>query len=756
MQQIATIIGANAYYDGSRVFTWLADMCGLSVDLVNFLITQFLALLLASAFRSYLHPSKVSASTRHAIGLVIGLFFGYFCFGQQAIHIAGLPAVCYVVIRTQNPQIVQRLVMVVALFYLSCIHLHRQYYDYGSYSLDITGPLMIITQKVTSLAFSIHDGFTREMKDLTQSQQQHAIRKLPSPLEFFSYTLHFQGLMAGPLVFYKDYIDFIEGCHIIKHTSASQAKYDIEKKIVHEPSPVKAVVKKVIASLVCALIFVKFATIYPIKTMKDDGFIASTGFFYSLWYMMMATTAVRFKYYFAWLMADAICNNSGLGFNGYDERDGVTPRWDMLSNIQVLEFEFGTNFRNCINAWNAGTNRWLRMVVFERVPKRYGTVLTFSLSALWHGFYPGYYMTFATGALIVMAARIARKLFRPAFQGTAGSRTLYDVLTCLVTRVFMGYATFPFVLLEFKASLRMYLNVFMCLHLVALITVFILSQYVPRGEGSRAAAGARSRSKLKADTEDADQQSAAAATGSGRKDADALSNQAGTAVAAVVDTEPAGSNGSAAGIRYRGAENGRRSDVDSQHQIVKDVVDPFCLTTTTSMMMMMNGNHHHKKTDDFLSQEDNNNSATINTTSTTTTTNNTSAAATKSGPKLACERIKEKLEQETRNIEDFIDKTVTGFVELKDDLMRMPDETHGGLYIPRKAPLGGAAALNGNGNVVDGNSNSTTASGTTITGATTGVGSSSNAFLKKEIDALNAAVQQANVLPAVLSNGHAK
>lgn len=111
--------------------------------------------------------------------------------------------------------------MVVALFYLSCIHLHRQYYDYGSYSLDITGPLMIITQKVTSLAFSIHDGFTREMKDLTQSQQQHAIRKLPSPLEFFSYTLHFQGLMAGPLVFYKDYIDFIEGCHIIKHTSAS-------------------------------------------------------------------------------------------------------------------------------------------------------------------------------------------------------------------------------------------------------------------------------------------------------------------------------------------------------------------------------------------------------------------------------------------------------------------------------------------------------------------------------------------------------
>uniref|UniRef100_A0A182MSL8 Lysophospholipid acyltransferase 1 n=1 Tax=Anopheles culicifacies TaxID=139723 RepID=A0A182MSL8_9DIPT len=704
--------------------------------LVNFLITQFLALILASAFRSYLHPSKVSASTRHAIGLVIGLFFGYFCFGQQAIHIAGLPAVCYVVIRTQNPQIVQRLVMVVALFYLSCIHLHRQYYDYGSYSLDITGPLMIITQKVTSLAFSIHDGFTCEMKDLTQSQQQHAIRKLPSPLEFFSYTLHFQGLMAGPLVFYKDYIDFIEGCHIMKHTSRN-AKHEIDNKIVHEPSPVKVVIKKVIASLVCALIFVKFATIYPIKTMKDDDFLKNSGFFYTLWFMMMATTAVRFKYYFAWLMADAICNNSGLGFNGYDQRDGVTPRWDMLSNIQVLEFEFGTNFRNCINAWNAGTNRWLRMVVFERVPKRYGTVLTFSLSALWHGFYPGYYMTFATGALIVMAARVARKMFRPSFQRTGNSRMFYDILTCLVTRVFMGYATFPFVLLEFKASLRMYLNVFMCLHLVALITVFILSKYVPRGGGNRMV-NVQFDSKLKTKTADPPTDIPSSWHDNVLESRTMSALKPMGALALVKESN----NGT--GIRFRGGENGRRSDSGSQlsstnsQQLVHDVVDPFCLTTTTTTI---NGNH--KKTDDFMPEEDNNNSATI--TATTNFNSATSTANGKSGSKLTRERIKEKLEQETRNIEDFIDKTMTGFVELKDDLMRMPNETNGGLYIPRKSnggtgPVG--ISVNGNANA-DGNSNITT-------------GNSSNAFLKKEIDALNAAVQQVNVLPAVLSNGHAK
>lgn len=183
---------------------------------------QGLALILASGFRSYLNPKKTSASARHAYGLIIGLLFGYFCFGQQAIHIAGLPAVCYVIMLTQDPRFVQRIVMVVSLAYLSCVHVHRQYTDYGSYTIDITGPLMIITQKVISVAFSLHDGFVRSNnKDLSKSQQYHMIEKVPSPLEYFAYMLNFQSLMAGPLVFYRDYIEFIEGYNFIVKSSSN-------------------------------------------------------------------------------------------------------------------------------------------------------------------------------------------------------------------------------------------------------------------------------------------------------------------------------------------------------------------------------------------------------------------------------------------------------------------------------------------------------------------------------------------------------
>lgn len=80
---------------------------------------------------------------------------------------------------------------------------------------------MIITQKVTTLAFSIHDGVSRDERELSKTQQYHAVRKLPSALEYFAYMLHFQGLLAGPLVFYRDYIEFIEGYHLLKHTPSS-------------------------------------------------------------------------------------------------------------------------------------------------------------------------------------------------------------------------------------------------------------------------------------------------------------------------------------------------------------------------------------------------------------------------------------------------------------------------------------------------------------------------------------------------------
>lgn len=87
---------------------------------------------------------------------------------------------------------------------------------------------MIVVQKVTTLAFSVHDGHVKVARGerLTPTQAREAQmwvthlwpsvmsivhRRIPSVLEFFSYTLSYMTVFCGPLCFYADYIAFIDG-----------------------------------------------------------------------------------------------------------------------------------------------------------------------------------------------------------------------------------------------------------------------------------------------------------------------------------------------------------------------------------------------------------------------------------------------------------------------------------------------------------------------------------------------------------------
>ena len=45
----------------------------------------------------------------------------------------------------------------------------------------------------------------------------------------------------------------------------------------------------------------------------------------------------RVKYYLAWVLADAVNNASGLGFNGYDSKGRA--KWDLVTNVNIIKLE---------------------------------------------------------------------------------------------------------------------------------------------------------------------------------------------------------------------------------------------------------------------------------------------------------------------------------------------------------------------------------------------------------------------------------
>lgn len=463
------------FYVGCRALAPVAAYFGLSIDKFNFLFCQMVFLLFSFPYRLLLHPSRVSPTVRHAVALSVGLFFGYFCFGYQILHLVAQATLIYMVILYASPERMHKISLAVGMAYLSIIHIMRQIYDYGGYHLDVTGPLMVATQKVTSIAFNLHDGMT-EKKDvvLHPEQRRQMVSRFPSPLEFYSYVLHYHTLMCGPLVFFNDYMDFIRGEQFLRHSVRTGLRGHPTKVV--EPSPIVAVLKKLLVSFMSALSIVYLLSAYPIEYIAQDEFLEKRSRLWQLLYIIWATSLHRHRYYHAWILGEAICNAAGFGFNGYTN-DGKA-RWNLISNVDIVTIETSTSLRELLIAWNKSTQTWLRTVSYERVP-RHRTLLTFVLSAMWHGFYPGYYLTFGSGTLFTLGARSVRRSVRPLFQRSKQGQRIYDLLTCLATRLAVAYLVFPFLMLDFRSSFKVYRHFWFMGHLGCLPAIYVLPVLLP-------------------------------------------------------------------------------------------------------------------------------------------------------------------------------------------------------------------------------------------------------------------------------------
>lgn len=459
---------------GSTLLQPISNAVQLPIDQVNFVVCQIFALLAAFWFRTYLHASKTSPLIRHVVATLLGLYLALFCFGWYALHFLLQSGISYYIMVIVGVEHMHRLCFIFALGYLTLCQITRVYIsDYGQYSADFSGPMMIITQKITSLAFEIHDGMFRKDEELTASQRSLAVRRMPSLLEYLSYNCNFMGILAGPLCSYKDYITFIEGRSYQLKESEANGKEDIKYEQI-EPSPNAAVAHKLFVCGFSLFTYMTVTQILPVEYNVDDNFTATASVPTRVIYLYLSLMAARPKYYFAWTLADAINNAAGFGFQGYDKNG--TPCWDLISNLRINHIEFSTSFKMFIDNWNIQTALWLKRVCYERATYN-PTAQTFLLSAIWHGVYPGYYLTFFTGIFMTQAARRIRNNIRHFFLKSPNIKLVYDVMTWVATQIAISYTVGPFVLLSVKLSLKFYSTWYYCLHIACILVLLLLPSH---------------------------------------------------------------------------------------------------------------------------------------------------------------------------------------------------------------------------------------------------------------------------------------
>ena len=191
------------------------------------------------------------------------------------------------------------------------VHIHRVIYDYGNYTLDISGPLMINTQKLTAFAFAFYDGYCSnerlkrrrpdedsEHPALSEDQEKQKITEIPSPIEYLSYIFYFHGICVGPLCFYKDYRDFIEGKNLLviptSGSTTSKTPEEVRVLPIEQPSTFWPVLTKLAQCGIWGYVLIVYTPYYPVESNLSQEMVNSPLYKRTV-YLLFTTFCSRVK-----------------------------------------------------------------------------------------------------------------------------------------------------------------------------------------------------------------------------------------------------------------------------------------------------------------------------------------------------------------------------------------------------------------------------------------------------------------------------
>lgn len=166
-------------------------------------------------------------------------------------------------------------------------------------------------------------------------------------------------------------------------------KYDRNSKI---PSRSGAIIKCISHALIGTVMYLACIIVFPNSKLIDEDFLKNTSYIYYFIYLNITINLIRGRYYFAWYLTSGACIMGCLGY----EEDPKTGKgsWDNIINVDLFKVELSTSIRDITRYWNIGTQNWLSHYVYSR--NRNSMIAVYITSAIWHGFYMGYFVFFIT------------------------------------------------------------------------------------------------------------------------------------------------------------------------------------------------------------------------------------------------------------------------------------------------------------------------------------------------------------------------
>lgn len=444
----------------------VADAAGMDVETVSYVLGMF------ACYPLGLIMSQIPFGTaRHIFSFLVGTFLLQFTVGVQWVHQLFTSLVAYALILVLPRKTLKTALPIFVMTYMTLGHLHRQYTNYLGWDLDFTGSQMVLTQKLYMIGYNLYDGelLSKGKEDRAAKKcAPFALKDTPSLIEFLGYTFCFSNLLAGPATEYATYLKAIDGS-IFKTPDGKTKK----------PSNILPTIVPFFTCLINLGIFMtlsaKFPLLDPTDPQRNTPYILTeeflkNGFFFRLFHAWVGLFALREKYYFGWKNAQGAQNIWYSGFDGYD-KEGNEIGWETSNNIDIVTFETAPDCSILSRSWNKKTSAWLSKYVYIRTG---GNILAvYSMSAFWHGFYPGYYMFFLFVPVPSFCDRLAKKKLSPYFSSSRFS--LYGIAGMLATSISINYMILAFTLLAAGWSFAAYKSFYFFGHIGCVVYYIFLS-----------------------------------------------------------------------------------------------------------------------------------------------------------------------------------------------------------------------------------------------------------------------------------------
>jgi hypothetical protein len=367
----------------------ISKVIGAPANQISLIITM-LSVIPFCLLNYFIHGKQI----RLIYSLILGFLFQFSIYKFNSIHIFVSAIFTYLFIVYFGRKVSAFYVLIFSFLYLSYLHIKRMFFEYGEWRVDDpTTIYMISIAKFTSLAFSYEDGGLNLEELKNSHHREYRIVERPTLLEVLSFIYFYPTSIIGPCIEFKDFINFINEKDCYAHLNEN-IFYILINGILY-----------FIASFIAMAYYSIISNKIPLEVVAEKEF-GQHSLLYSLLYIKICIPAIRARYYSGWNLSYSTLIFSGLSYTEKEIKGEKVKSLEKGSYGRVISSEWSINPNEAINEWNKTIHLWLKYNVYTRIlkikhkkfngekNKSLANFITFICSAIWHGFYLTYYLTF--------------------------------------------------------------------------------------------------------------------------------------------------------------------------------------------------------------------------------------------------------------------------------------------------------------------------------------------------------------------------